>query len=453
MQPVDLIITNVEAYLPSGLQTTHIVCDQGKIVAITNDISEYNPATLLNGEGKTLLPGIIDSQVHFREPGLEHKETIATGTQSALLGGVTSIIEMPNTTPPTTTLEALQTKLNIAANTAWCNYAFYAGASADNIDALPQLEQQPGCAGIKIFMGSSFGSLLVDNDQVLTSILSACKRRIAIHAEDEQRLSERKPLAEQRQRVDFHPEWRDVESALIATKKVVSIATTTGAKLHLLHISSAEEMSFLKQQKQQLPAGQISVETLPQYLHFHAPTCYLEKGTRVQMNPPIRERYHQHAIWDAIHDGTVDVMATDHAPHTLSEKQQIHPHSPSGMPGVQTLLPVLLNQVHQGKLTLAKVVELVCEGPCRVLGIVNKGRIEIGYDADLTLVDLTQTHTLDDSKMASQCGWTPYHGDTVTGLPIATILAGQLAMLDGKLVGQHRGSPLQFSEQSCVPDL
>ena len=445
MIDVDLVIHNVDVWLPSTNEMTNVVCHKGKIVAIQKDLSGFRARSTLDGQGKTLLPGVIDSQVHFREPGLEHKETIATGTKGAILGGVTSIIEMPNTSPPTTNSAALQRKLDIAKESAWCHYAFYAGASADNIAELPTLEKLPGCSGIKVFMGSSFGSLLVDDDQVLRDILSSCKRRIAIHAEDEKRLKERKVIAEKSGKVVSHTEWRDVTSALTATKKVVSCAQQTGAKLHLLHISSADEMAYLREQKKALSPNQITVETLPQYLHFHAPNCYIQKGSRVQMNPPIRERYHQHAIWDAIHDGTVDVMATDHAPHTLEEKQQTYPASPSGMPGVQTLLPILLNQVHLGKLTLRKVIELVCEGPCRVLGIQNKGRIEVGYDADFALVDLNLEHTFEDSEMATQSGWTPYHGDTGTGFPIATVLAGEVVMKDGKLLTRSHGAPLTFA--------
>lgn len=447
MTNMDLLIKNVSVFLPTGLTNAHIICHRGKIVAINTEVEDITAKEVLDGQGKVLLPGIIDSQVHFREPGLEHKETIEAGTRGAVLGGVTSIIEMPNTAPPTTSVEALQQKLAIAEQTAWCHYGFYAGASADNTALLPTLEATPGCAGIKVFMGSSFGSLLVDDDQVLRNTLSTCKRRIAVHAEDEARLKERKHIAEASGIVLSHPEWRDVESALIATQKVVSIAADTGAKLHLLHISSAEEMSYLREQKRRLPEHQVTVETLPQYLHFHAPSCYIERGTRVQMNPPIRERYHQDAIWDAIHDGTVDVMATDHAPHTLQEKQQAYPTSPSGMPGVQTLLPVLLNQVHLGKLTLDKLVELVCEGPCRVLGIQNKGRIQVGYDADFVLVDLEKQHTIDDQQIASQSGWTPYHGDTVTGWPIATIISGEVVMQNGQLIKRPQAMPLSFKTQ------
>lgn len=443
-QSVDLIIKHAQVVLPSGTQTCDVVCRSGKIVDITTDSRGYTAQQELDGHGQYLLPGVIDSQVHFREPGLEHKETIATGTKAALLGGVTSIIEMPNTTPPTTSEAALQQKLDIAADSAWTNYAFYAGASADNIEQLAQLEQLPGCAGIKVFMGSSFGSLLVDDTQVLRAILRQCQRRVAVHAEDEQRLRARKALAAASGKVLFHPEWRDVPSALMATQRVVELAKETNAKLHLLHISSAEELDFLRQQKRLLPKGKVTVETLPQYLHFHAPECYLQRGSRVQMNPPIRERYHQHAIWDAIHDDTVDVMATEHAPHTLTEKDQAYPYSPSGMPGVQTFLPVLLNLVNQGKLTLEKVVDLVCEGPCRVLGIQHKGRIEVGYDADFVLVDMTRKETLLDQDMASQSGWTPYHGDTVKGFPVATILAGNVVMQDGQLVGLPSGCPLEF---------
>ncbi|WP_246187801.1 dihydroorotase [Nitrincola alkalisediminis] len=440
-QHADLLIKGGIAITPSGAEQLDIACIEGTIVALGALAGTWTADTELDARGLHILPGIIDSQVHFREPGLTHKEDLETGTRGAVLGGVTGIFEMPNTNPLTLWADDLHAKLDAAKGRAWCNYAFYMGGSAVNADQLHTLEKIPGCAGIKVFMGSSFGDLLTDDDTVLRRILANGHRRMAVHAEDEARLRERKAIVEASQDVRDHTIWRDVESALKATQRIVNLAANTGRRLHLLHVSTAEEMRFLARHKRY-----VSVEVTPHHLTLCAPECYEQLGSLAQMNPPVREKRHQDALWEALRNGLVDVIGSDHAPHTLDEKAQPYPQSPSGMTGVQTLLPTMLNHVNSGHLTLQRLVDLTSAGPARIFGIAGKGRIALGYDADLTLVDLSAKRRIEHNWIASRSGWTPYDGMDVTGWPIHTVIHGQGVMIDEALVGKPMGQPLQFLE-------
>jgi len=389
-----------------------------------------------------VLPGVIDSQVHFREPGLEHQEDLERGTAGAALGGVTAVFEMPNTKPNTDTAEALADKLARARGRAWVDHAFYVGATANNADHLGELENLPGAAGIKVFMGSSTGSLLVADDATLERVLAHARRRVAVHCEDEQRLIERRSLIPaQGAHVRMHPLWRDEETALRATTRLLRAARATGRRVHALHITTADEMALLRQHK-----DLATVEVLPQHLTLVAPDCYDRLGTYAQMNPPIRDARHQAALWAAVRDGTVDVLGSDHAPHTRAEKDKPYPASPSGMTGVQTLLPLMLDHVAHGRLTLERLVDLTSAGQQRVFGLVNKGRIAIGYDADLTLVDRAAKRTIEEKWIASRCGWSPFTGMTVTGWPVATIVRGRAVMRDDQLIGTPAGEPIRFDE-------
>lgn len=434
----DLILKNGQAVTISGIITTDIAVKNQKIVAIANNITD-SAAKIIDCTGLHILPGVIDSQVHLREPGLEHKETLHTGSKAAILGGVTSVFEMPNTNPSTTTLTALQDKLE-RAKTMYTDHAFYVGACADNITDLPILEQQAGCAGVKIFMGSSTGNLLVSDDAVLEKVLASGRRRVAIHAEDEQRLIDRKHIADESGHVSSHPIWRDEISALQATQRIVALSYKTGRKIHILHISTAEEMAFLAEHK----GGQITVEVLANHLTFHAPDCYEKLGTLTQMNPPIRDKRHLDGLWDAVRTGVVDIVATDHAPHTFEEKQKPYPNSPSGMTGLQTFVPAMLTHVADGKLTLEHLVDLWSHAPARVFGLRHKGFIRLGYDADFTIVDLKQKHTINNQDIVSKCGWTPFHGKELTGKPLYTIIRGNIVMQEGKIIGEPTGKPLVF---------
>ena len=441
----DLILKNGHVATPGGIARVDIGIKNGKIAGL-GAFSEADAPEIIDCEGLHILPGVIDTQVHFREPGPTHKEDLATGTLSALAGGVTTVFEMPNTDPLTITAETLHDKLVRAHDRAWCNYAFFMGGCAENAAHIAQLERVAGCCGVKIFMGSSTGSLLASEDDVLTSILSHGTRRIAIHAEDEARLKERKYIVEASHDVKDHPNWRDVESALKATQRIVAIARKTARRIHVLHVTTAEELAFLAEHK-----DLVTVEVLPQHLTLAAPECYERLGTRAQMNPPIRDQRHQDALWRAIQNGIVDVLGSDHAPHTLEEKAKPYPASPSGLPGVQTLVPLMLNHVNAGRLTLERFVDLVCHGPQRIYQIAGKGRITVGYDADFTIVDLKKKRTITHNWIKSKCGWTPFDGITVTGWPVGALLSGRIAMWEDEIIGSPKGVPVLFSE-TIFPD-
>lgn len=439
----DLLIRGATVWTPNGEEHIDVACMGGRIVAM--DGRNWTATEIIDATGLNLLPGFIDSQVHFREPGLTHKEDLEAGTRGAVLGGVTAVFEMPNTNPLTLTAADLHAKVQAAEGRAWCDFAFYIGGSAVNALRLEELELLPGCAGVKVFMGSSFGDLLAENDEVLRSILRHGRRRVAVHAEDEARLRERKPMAEALGQVRDHPVWRDVESAFLATRRIVALSSEHRRRLHVLHVSTAEEIAFLAQHK-----ARVSVEVLPHHLTLSAPECYERLGTLAQMNPPIRRGRHRDALWRAVREGVVDVLGSDHAPHTLAEKAQPYPTSPSGMTGVQTLLPIMLDHVNAGRLSLQRLVDLTSAGPARVFGIESKGRIALGYDADLTLVDMKASREISNRWIASKAGWTPYDGMRVTGWPITTIIRGNVVVRDEVLAGNPSGAPVRFLEVNGV---
>ena len=435
----DLIIRGGVAATPNGIAPADIAVRDGRIAAIGRVAG--TAADNLDAKGLHILPGVIDTQVHMREPGLEHKEDLGTGTAAAALGGVTAVFEMPNTKPSTLTAADLADKLARAKGRAWCDVAFFVGAAAENAERLGELERLPGCAGVKIFMGSSTGSLLVAEDRDILQALRSGRRRVAVHAEDEARLRERYALVRDGADPTMHPVWRDVETAAIATQRLMRLAREAGRRVHVLHVTTAEEMAILATNK-----DIATVETTPQHLTLVAPDCYERLGTLAQMNPPIRDIRHRDALWQAVGDGVVDCIGSDHAPHTREEKEKPYPQSPSGMPGVQTLLPLLLDHMNAGRLTLERLIDLTSTGPARIYGIAGKGRIAVGYDADLTLVDLGARRTIRASWIASRCGWTPFDGMTVTGWPAATVVRGHVVMRDDQLVGSPVGQSVRFTE-------
>ncbi|WP_238399732.1 dihydroorotase [Alcaligenes faecalis] len=441
LRHADLLLCGGTVLTPNGAERIDIACVQGRIMALGDLRPGWSADCVLDLTGLHVLPGVIDSQVHFREPGLEHKENLEAGTLGAVLGGVTAVFEMPNTHPLTLGVTDLQAKLDAAQGRSWCDHAFYIGGSALNAESLPELEQLPGCAGIKVFMGSSFGDLLADEDDVLRRILRHGRRRLAVHAEDEARLRERKHIALDSGDVRQHPVWRDVESALKATQRIVRLAAEVNRRLHVLHVSTAEEMQFLATHKHR-----VTVEVTPHHLSLQAPECYERLGSLAQMNPPVREQAHQDALWQAIRSGVVDVIGSDHAPHTLLEKSQGYPASPSGMTGVQTLLPVMLNHVHAGRLSLQRLVDLTSAGPARIFGLEGKGRVAVGFDADFSIVDLKARRRIRNDWIASVSGWSPYDGMPVVGWPIHTIVHGHCVVRDEALEGQAQGRPLRFLE-------
>jgi dihydroorotase len=436
----DLIVTGGTVATVGGIIETDIGVKDGRI-AFLGDLSADQGAEVVDAAGLHVLPGVIDTQVHFREPGLEHKEDLASGTAAAALGGVTAVFEMPNTRPSTLTADDLNDKLARAAGRAWTDHAFFLGAAAENAERLGELEGLPGCAGVKVFMGSSTGSLLVDDDETLLEVLESGRRRVAIHAEDEDRLRERLALVRGGAPVDQHPVWRDEETALRATRRILALARRAGRRIHVLHVTTAEEMPVLAAHK-----DVATVEVTPQHLTLAAPECYERLGTLAQMNPPIRAVHHREALWRALGQGIVDVIGSDHAPHSREEKAGDYPATPAGMPGVQTLLPLLLDHVNAGRLSLERLVDLTSAGPQRVYGVAGKGRIAVGYDADLTLVDLGARREITAKWLASKCGWSPFEGTTVTGWPAATVIRGRTVMRDDELQGSPAGRPVRFLE-------
>ncbi|RYY23351.1 MAG: dihydroorotase [Sphingomonadales bacterium] len=432
---VDLKLTGGTVHLPGGPAHVDVGVTGGKIVAIgaVGDAGETIDCT-----GLDVLPGVIDSQVHFREPGLEAKEDLESGARAAVLGGITAVFEMPNTKPNTDTADAVNDKLARAKGRMWCDHAFYVGATNHNAESLAELERLPGTAGIKIFMGASTGDLLVSDDSNLARVLASGHRRVAIHAEDEFRMQDR--LGE---RIagdpSSHPVWRDDESAMLATRRILGLARAARRRIHILHVTTPAELELIGKNK-----DIATCEVTPQHLTLAGEDAYPRLGSYAQMNPPIRSGAHRDGLWNWLRQGVPDVIGSDHAPHTIEEKAKPYPDSPSGMPGVQTLLPLMLNHVAEGRLTLQRLIDLTSAGPQRIFGIAGKGRIAIGYDADFSVVDLKKQWTVEESWLASRCGWSPFTGMTLTGKPIGTVIRGNRVMWDGALASQAIGEPVRF---------
>jgi dihydroorotase len=433
----DLLIRGGICATPSGIAEADVGVRAGRIAAI-GALRNAKAAEVYEAKGLHVLPGVIDTQVHFREPGNEHKEDLDSGSRAAVLGGVTAVFEMPNTNPPTTTRAAIEDKLARAKDRMHCDYAFYAGATPANVGALSELEKLPGVAGVKAFLGSSTGTLLLDGEEAILAALKSGRRRMAVHSEDEARLKERKHLAKQGD-PRTHSVWRDEETARRSTERVLALARQAGRPLHVLHVTTAEELPLLAAAR-----DIATVETTPQHLTLAAPECYERLGTYAQMNPPIRDARHRDALWQAVREGLVDVIGSDHAPHTREEKNRTYPDTPSGMPGVQTLPTILLDHVNAGRMTLERFVDLTSAGAVRIFGIAGKGRIALGYDGDFTIVDLKKKQRIENKWIASKCGWTPFDGMETTGWSVATVIRGNIVMRDGALTTPAKGAPIRF---------
>mgnify|MGYP002034697948 FL=1 len=442
----DLVIRNANVLQPDGTTAfTDIGCKNGKIERVTPEIT-VDANEILDAKGHVLLPGVIDPQVHFREPGATQKENLASGSRAAVRGGVTSYLEMPNCTPPTIDQIQLDWKIARATESSVANFGFFIGASKNNIEALTTTS--PVC-GIKVFMGSSTGNLLVDDMESLDAIFSSGERLIAVHAEDENRIQNRTNMflgrTNRSQKVlpyDIHSQIRDPETALIATKRAVTLSEKYGRRLHVLHLSTSEEINFLRNNK----PTQVSCEVVPNHL-FLSIDDYETLGSHAQMNPPIRERSNADHLWEGLHDGLIDIIATDHAPHTIEEKAKPYPLSPSGTPGVETSLPLMLTEVKKGRCTLAQIQEWMSIGPARLYGIPNKGYIAEGYDADLVLVDLEDYRPVINEEIFSRARWSPFHGRQLTGWPLCTIVNGCIVFDNGDIRPGIYGRPLNFTKK------
>lgn len=439
MSAFDLIVRGGVIVNHAGRCEGDVAVRDGKIAAI-GDLRTASAGQVIDAKGLHVLPGVIDTQVHFREPGKEYKEDLETGSRAAALGGVVAVFEMPNTDPSTTTLAALEDKLKRAKNRMHVDHAFYAGGATNNVADLVEMERAPGCCGVKIFMGASTGSLLVQSDEDVTRILAAVKRRVAFHSEDEYRMRERAGLVRPGDWTS-HPEVRDAESALMCTRRLLAIATRLRKRIHVLHVSTADELPLLAQHR-----DVATVEVLPNHLTLAAPEAYERLKGKAQQNPPIRDAHHRAALWEAVRSGLIDVLGSDHAPHTAEEKAKPYPQSPSGTPGVQTLVPVMLTHVAEGRLTLERFVDMTSTSPQRVFQLAGKGRLALGYDADLTLVDLAARRVITDGEQASKARWTPFAGMTAKGWPMATITRGRVVMRDGEITTPSIGEPIKFLE-------
>jgi len=433
---LDLIIKNGKCYIDGELKDVDVAIKDGKIHQI-GQISD-KAKDILNAEGQTVLPGCIDTQTHFREPGSTDTEDLHSGSRAAIAGGITSVFEMPNTNPPTSTKLEFQKKLDLAKNRMYCNYAFYFGATADNSNELADLKNLEGCCGIKLFAGSSTGNLLVANEEDIEKVFQSSSKVVAVHSEDEQILNINKKLIRNGD-VHSHPIWRSEECAISSTRRIVKIAERHNKKAHILHITTKQEIDFLSQHK-----GNITFEITPQHLTIYAPDCYDMLGTYAQMNPPLRDKSHYDRLWYGVKNNLNDTIGSDHAPHLKINKDKEYPNSPSGMPGVQTLMPVMLNHVNDGKLSLNQLINLVCENPVKIFGIENKGFIKEKYDADFTIVDMNKTIEIKNENIESKCSWSPFHGFKFKGTPVVTIINGEIKMKNGKLLGDPSGKPMLF---------
>ena len=434
---LDLIIKNGECYINGKLEYKDIAVKDGKILKIGENLGDAKE--IYDAKEQFVLPGCIDTQTHFREPGSTDTEDLHSGSRAAIAGGITAVFEMPNTNPPTSNIKEFQRKLDLAKNRMYCNYAFYFGATADNVNQLAKLNDLEGCCGIKLFAGSSTGNLLVADEKDIDKVFQNSSKVVAVHSEDEEILNKNKKLIKNGD-VHSHPVWRSEEAAMSSTRRIVRIAERYNKKAHVLHISTKQEIDFLSQHK-----GNITFEITPQHLTIYAPDCYDKLGTYAQMNPPLRDKSHYDRFWYAVKNNLNDTIGSDHAPHLKVNKDKEYPNSPSGMPGVQTLLPVMLHHVNDGKLSLKQLINLVCENPVKIFGIKNKGFIKKGYDADFTIVDMNKDIKIQNMNIESKCGWSPFDGFTFKGSPIATIINGKIKMLNGKILENPEGLPLDFN--------
>ena len=433
----DLLIRGGACVLPWGEFSIDVGVRDGRIAAL--GAAGATADRVLEAAGLHVLPGLIDPHVHLRDPGDPAIETLATGTRAAVLGGLAAVFDMPNTSPSITGADRLAWKQEYVEQNAWCDMGLYVGAAKSNIPELAELELGRGVCGVKVFAGSSTGDLLVEDDASLEAVMRSGRRRVSYHSEDEARLQARKGMFKSGDPYACHMEWRDEECAFLGTRRLMALARKTGRPAHILHVSTAEELEYLGDYRDVATA-----ELLVNHLTQMAPEVYEQLGGLGVMNPPIRGRRHWEAAWAAVRDGTADTVGSDHAPHALAAKRRPWPECPAGLTGVQTLVPVMLHHVAAGRLSLARMVDLMCAGPARVYGAVGKGRLAVGYDADFTLVDLKHERVIEDSWIVSPCGWTPFHGMKVTGWPMATVVRGQVVMQDDEALGSPVGRLVQF---------
>ena len=435
----DLIIRRGLCVFPWGEAQADLGIVDGRIASLSvasSDTAERE----IDAAGLHVLPGMIDSHVHLRDPGNAAIESIATGTRAAALGGITMVFDMPNTSPSITSSETIADKRRTVAENALIDMGLYVGATRANTPDLARLEQEEGVCAIKVFAGSSTGDLMIEDDDGIEAVLRSGHRRVAFHSEDEYRLQARKPMFEVGMPHVNHMIWRDEECAFLGTRRITALARKTNRPVHILHTSTAEELDWLAAHR-----AHVSVEVLVNHLTQVGPECYETLGAYAVMNPPIRDRRHYDACWAAVRDGRVDVVSSDHAPHPREAKEKPWPQCPAGLTGVQTILPLMLDHVNAGRLSLSRLVDLMAAGPARIYGLQTKGRLAVGFDADLTLVDMKASREIRNDWIASPVGWTPFDGKHVTGWPMATIVRGHVVMQDDEITSAPVGRLARFA--------
>lgn len=442
----NILIKGAKVVNEGRIALLDVLIEGERIVAIEANMPVTSEMEVIDARGKFLLPGCIDDQVHFREPGLTHKATIGTESKACLAGGITSFLEMPNTHPQTTTAQAYNDKLDMAAQTSWVNYGFLFGGTNDNLEEIKAIDPKR-TPGLKLFLGSSTGNMLVDDPDTLKKIFSVFQLPIAVHCEDEQTVSAN--LAEYINKygddipIEHHPDIRSAEACYLSSSKAIALAKETGARLHVFHLSTARETALF-QNDVPLAKKQITSEVCIHHLWF-SDEDYAQKGTHIKWNPAVKSAADRAGLWEALNDDRIDIIATDHAPHTLEEKDQVYTKAPSGGPMVQHALAVMLECVNQGKITLEKVVEKMCHNPAILFSIKERGYIKTGYYADLVLVDLNQALTITRDNLLYKCGWSPLEGTTLRGAVTHTFLNGTLMYAHGNIKEANHAKPLSFS--------
>lgn len=437
MASFDLVLRGGACVTPWGIETADVGVREGRIAAL-GDLRTAHAANEIDARGLHVLPGLIDAHVHLRDPGAPEVETLATGTRAAVLGGLTACFDMPNTSPSITDKSKLDWKREYLEGRVWCDLGMYVGASMKNIDQLAEYELEENVCAVKVFAGSSTGDLLVADDESLERVMRSGRRRICYHSEDEYRLQARKPDYTSGMPHRNHMVWRDVECAFLGTRRLMAIARRTGRPAHILHVSTAEELDYLRDFR-----DICTVEVLLNHL-TQTDEAYDRLGGYAVMNPPIRDQRHMDAAWEAVRNGTVDVVGSDHAPHSRANKEKPWPDCAAGLTGIQTIVPIMLDHVNSGKLPLTRLVDLMSAGPARVYGALNKGRLAAGYDADFTVVDMKAQRTIEEKWIVSPCGWTPFDGYKCTGWPKMTIVRGNVVMREDEVLGAPIGTGVRF---------
>ena len=430
------LIKNAVVILPTGKTETSVLIDGSKIVAI-DPASQASADEVVDASGLVLMPGVIDDQVHFREPGLTHKEDLHHASRACAKGGVTSFLEMPNTIPNAITQQKLNDKLDIASRSSLVNYGFYIGASTDNVDVLKHATRTPG---IKIFIGSSTGDLLVDDQASLEKIFAETTLPICAHCEDESTVRRNAEKYASSTDIADHSKIRNHEAALIATKRAIDLSTRHKHPFHVLHVSTADEVAVID-----AAPDWVTAEVCPHHLFFNV-NDYERLGSLVKMNPSVKFEEDNKALWQALVDGVITVIATDHAPHTMEEKRQPYPACPSGLPAVENSLALILDQVNRGHCSIEQLAKWMCSEPARIWNLRDKGRIEVGADADLVLVDLNLKKTILNEQQETKCKWSPWHGSELTGWPVATWVMGR-QVYDG------RGAQPKFNDSKLGQEI